>query len=158
MPLTDEQKKLSKVARDIYSRYPFDGKYIIDNKRLIICQSNTKKEELKKLYPEAEVNPISEWPGGTDVDSGATNRKLGNDMADSVTGGGLQGNDSSKADVNVNIYAFLKAQKTGEVVEFSCAIGDEFIDGKPYGEIVLIARNFIDGLGGFEKFTEWGLF
>ena len=158
VPLTDEQKKLSKVARDIYSRYPFDGKYIIDNKRLIICQSNTKKEELKKLYPEAEVNPIGEWTGGTDVDSGATNRKLGSDMADSVTGGRLHGKDLSKADVSVNIYAFLKAQKTGEVVEFSCAIGDEFIDDKPYGEIVLIARNFIDGLGGFEKFAEWGLF
>ena len=70
----------------------------------------------------------------------------------------LQVLNSSKADVNVNIYAFLKAQKTGEVVEFSCAIGDEFIDGKPYGEIVLIARNFIESLGGFEKFAEWGLF
>jgi S-adenosylmethionine synthetase len=29
-------------------------------------------------------------------------------MADSVTGGGLHGKDLSKADVSVNIYAFLK--------------------------------------------------
>ena len=111
VPLTDEQKKLSKIARDIYNRYPFDGKYILDGKRLIICQSNAKKEELKKLYPEAEVNPIGDWTGGSDVDSGATNRKLGSDMADSVTGGGLSGKDCSKADVSVNIYAWLKAQK-----------------------------------------------
>ena len=157
VPLTDEQKKLSKIARDIYKRYPFDGKYILDGERLIICQSNAKKEELKKLYPEAEVNPIGDWTGGSDVDSGATNRKLGSDMADSVTGGGLSGKDCSKADVSVNIYAWLKAQKENRVIELSCAIGDEFVDGKPYSEIVKIAKDYIDTLGGFEKFSEWGL-
>ena len=157
VPLTDEQKKLSKIASDIYKRYPFDGKYILDGKRLIICQSNAKKEELKKLYPEAEVNPIGDWTGGSDVDSGATNRKLGSDMADSVTGGGLSGKDCSKADVSVNIYAWLKAQKENRVIELSCAIGDEFVDGKPYSEIVKIAKDYIDSLGGFEKFSEWGL-
>ena len=157
VPLTDEQKKLSKIARDIYKRYPFDGKYILDGKRLIICQSNAKKEELKKLYPEAEVNPIGDWTGGSDVDSGATNRKLGSDMADSVTGGGLSGKDCSKADVSINIYAWLKAQKENRVIELSCAIGDEFVDGKPYSEIVKIAKDYIDSLGGFEKFSEWGL-
>ena len=157
VPLTDEQKKLSKIARDIYKRYPFDGKYILDGERLIICQSNAKKEELKKLYPEAEVNPIGDWTGGSDVDSGATNRKLGSDMADSVTGGGLSGKDCSKADVSVNIYAWLKAQKENRIIELSCAIGDEFVDGKPYSEIVKIAKDCIDSLGGFEKFSEWGL-
>ena len=157
VPLTDEQKKLSKIARDIYKRYPFDGKYILDGERLIICQSNAKKEELKKLYPEAEVNPIGDWTGGSDVDSGATNRKLGSDMADSITGGGLSGKDCSKADVSVNIYAWLKAQKENRVIELSCAIGDEFVDGKPYSEIVKIAKDYIDSLGGFEKFSEWGL-
>ena len=157
VPLTDEQKKLSKIARDIYERYPFDGKYILDGERLIICQSNAKKEELKKLYPEAEVNPIGDWTGGSDVDSGATNRKLGSDMADSVTGGGLSGKDCSKADVSVNIYAWLKAQKENRLIELSCAIGDEFVDGKPYSEIVKIAKDYIDSLGGFEKFSEWGL-
>lgn len=157
VPLTDEQKKLSKIARDIYEHYPFDGKYILDGERLIICQSNAKKEELKKLYPEAEVNPIGDWTGGSDVDSGATNRKLGSDMADSITGGGLSGKDCSKADVSVNIYAWLKAQKENRVIELSCAIGDEFVDGKPYSEIVKIAKDYIDSLGGFEKFSEWGL-
>lgn len=157
VPLTDEQKKLSKIARDIYEHYPFDGKYILDGERLIICQSNAKKEELKKLYPEAEVNPIGDWTGGSDVDSGATNRKLGSDMADSITGGGLSGKDCSKADVSVNIYAWLKAQKENRIIELSCAIGDEFVDGKPYSEIVKIAKDYIDSLGGFEKFSEWGL-
>ena len=158
MPLTGEQKELSQIARDIYRKYPTDGKYILDGDRLIICQSNADTEELKSRYPEAEVNPIGVWVGGTNVDTGATNRKLGSDMADSVTGGGLHGKDLSKADVSVNIYAFLKAQETGEPISLCCAIGDETIDGKPYGEIVQIARDFIADLGGFEAFAEWGLF
>ena len=78
-------------------------------------------------------------------------------MGDSITGGGLHGKDLSKADVSVNIYCFLKAQETGKRNEISCAIGDEFIDNKPYGEIVEKAREFINQRGGFEKFAEWGL-
>ena len=158
VPLTDEQKTLSEIARKIYEKYDSDGKYILDGEKLIICQSNAPTEELKKEYPNAIINPLGDWTGGTDVDSGATNRKLGSDMADSVTGGGLHGKDLSKADVSVNIYAFLKAQATGKVVELFCAIGDDEIDGKPYNEIVEIAREYINKLGGFEKFAEWGLF
>ena len=158
VPLTDEQVKLSEISRRIYSKYKSDGKYILDGNRLIICQSNAKTEELKSLYPGAEINPIGDWTGGTNVDTGATNRKLGSDMADSVTGGGLHGKDLSKADVSVNIYAFLKAQQTGKEVKLSCAIGDDKIDGKPYSEIVYIAREYIKSVGGFEKFAEWGLF
>lgn len=157
VPLTKEQKELSKIAQDIYAKYKFDGKYILNGKRLIICQSNAVSKDLKAIYPNAEINPIGDWTGGTNVDTGATNRKLGSDMADSVTGGGLHGKDLSKADVSVNIYAFLKAQATGTVVELCCAIGDEYIDNKPYEEIVEIAREFIFDLGGFERFAEWGL-
>lgn len=158
VPLTYEQVKLSEISRKIYSRYKSDGKYILDGNRLIICQSNAKTEELKSLYPDAEINPIGDWTGGTNVDTGATNRKLGSDMADSVTGGGLHGKDLSKADVSINIYAWLKAQQTGKEVYLSCAIGDDKIDGKPYSEIVDIAREYIKSVGGFEKFAEWGLF
>lgn len=158
MPLTDEEKKLSAIARDIYKAYPCDGKYILDGERLIICQSNAKTKELRNKYPGADINPIGDWTGGTDVDTGATNRKLGSDMAQSVTGGGLHGKDLSKADVSVNIHAFLKAQKTGQPVVLSCAIGDDIVDGVPYSEIVEEAREYINSLGGFEKFAEWGLF
>jgi S-adenosylmethionine synthetase len=158
VPLTDEQKKLSIIARFIFEKYPYDGKYILDNEKLIICQSNAPTEELRKLYQDATINPLGDWTGGTDVDTGATNRKLGSDMADSVTGGGLHGKDLSKADVSVNIYAFLKAQETNEVVKLCCAIGDREIDGKPYEEIVKIAKEYIESIGGFEKFAEWGLF
>lgn len=158
VPLTEEQKEISKIARVIYNVYPYDGKYILDQARLIICQSNAKSVHLKEMYRTAEINPLGDWTGGSSVDSGATNRKLGSDMADSVTGGGLHGKDLSKADVSVNIYAFLKAQETGKPVAYCCAIGDETIDGIPYDEIVEVARNYIDSVGGFEKFAEWGLF
>ena len=158
VPLTKEQKKLSQIARDIFERYPTDGKYILDGERLIICQSHASTKELKRLYPNAEINPLGDWTGGPDVDTGATNRKLGSDMGDSVTGGGLFGKDCSKADVSVNIYAWLKAQATNAEVKLCCAIGDEYVDDRPYSEIVEIAREFVNDLGGFEKFAEWGLF
>jgi S-adenosylmethionine synthetase len=157
MCITPEQQELSGIARSIYERYPADGKYILDGDRLILCQSNAPSDELRELYPGAEVNPLGDWTGGTDVDSGATNRKLGSDMADGVTGGGLHGKDLSKADVSVNVYAFLKAQETGQPVELCCAIGDDTVDGRSYSEIVEICRDYIRSVGGFEKFAEWGL-
>lgn len=167
MPITEEQEVLSFIAHDLYGKYEADGKYILDmeNKKIIACQSNADSEEVKELLyraymPYSEriiVNPLGYWTGGTNVDTGATNRKLGSDMGDAVTGGGLHGKDLSKADVSVNIYAHLKAQETQNPVELYCAIGDEYVDGKPYSEIVEIARNYIRGIGGFEKFAEWGL-
>ena len=162
VPLTKEEKELSQIARDIYNQYQSDGKYILNGGKLIICQSNAKGNKLAEHYDNegyfTTVNPLGDWTGGINVDSGATNRKLGSDMAQSVTGGGLHGKDLSKADVSVNIYAFLKAQETGKPVELCCAIGDTEIDGKPYSEIVEVARQYINKLGGFEKFAEWGLF
>ena len=158
VPLTPEQKQLSIIARRIYEKYTSDGKYILDGVRLILCQSNVSTQELAETYPDAEINPLGDWTGGTDVDTGATNRKLGSDMADSVTGGGLHGKDLSKADVSVNIHAFLKAQRTGVPVELCCAIGDDTVDGLPFHEIVEEARDYIRSVGGFEKFAEWGLY
>lgn len=168
VPLNSEEKALSEISNIIYNIVQSDGKYVLDekNKKLIICQSNTNSEMLgvvlQAMYNnfgyDVIINPLGDWTGGINVDSGATNRKLGSDMAQSVTGGGLHGKDLSKADVSVNIYAFLKAQETGKPVELCCAIGDDTIDGKPYSEIVEIARKYINNLGGFEKFAEWGLF
>ena len=157
MPVTDEQTELRSITEFLYNTYRSDGKCVLNGVRLIICQSNADKAHIEEVYPGAEVNPLGDWSGGTGVDSGATNRKLGSDMGDSVTGGGLHGKDLSKADVSVNIYAWLKAQETGKPVELSCAIGDTEIDGRPYAEIVKIAGDFIKSIGGFEKFAEWGL-
>ncbi len=183
VPLSEEQKELSIIARKIYERYSTDGKYIIsdfkldntDRKNLVVCQSCAKDQELRNylindLHLTEEkynitINPLGEWEGGTNVDTGCTNRKLGSDMADSVTGGGLMFKDLSKADVSVNIYCFLKAQELKKEVRGYCAIGDEvvkiIIDNQlstiNYKEIVEVARKYIEEIGGFEKFAEWGL-
>ena len=165
LPMDDEEIELSDLANTIYEMSPYDGKYILDkeNNRLIVCQSHIESEPLRKWLEykykgmDIIVNPLGEWFGGTDVDSGATNRKLGSDMGHSVTGGGLHGKDCSKADVSVNIYAWLMAQKTGEKQVLSCAIGDTVVGGVPYKEIVETAKEYIDMIGGYEAFAAWGL-
>lgn len=161
VPTSLEEDFLGDLARQIYARYPTDGKYIVNGNWLTICQSHSDGQIWEILHENGcdygIVNPLGNWTGGPDVDTGATNRKLGSDMGRSVTGGGLHGKDLSKADVSVNIYAFLQAQETEEPVELMCSIGDTTVGGKPYEEIVEIARDYIKQVGGFEKFAEWGL-
>ena len=69
MPVTEEQMELTRIARDLFNRYGCDGKYILDVDRLIICQSNASDSELFDSYPMAEINPLGDWTGGTDVDT-----------------------------------------------------------------------------------------
>ena len=78
-------------------------------------------------------------------------------MGDSITGGGLHGKDLSKADVTLNIIAFLRAQKEHKTIDLKCSIGQEFIDSKKYSEYIEEAKEYIESIGGFEKFAEWGL-
>lgn len=162
IPVDDEVKELSELSKNIFKKHPTDGKYILDKKenRLIVCQSNALPDQIKNHIKDnykLVINPLGYWTGGIDVDSGATNRKLGSDMGRAVTGGGLHGKDLSKADVSVNIYAHLKAQKEKKVIDISCAIGDDKVDDKEYSEIINISKNYIDSIGGFEKFAEWGI-
>lgn len=167
VPLTEEQKELSDIAKLIYSKFPSDGKYILDknSKTLIVCQSNAKDMDLRSLLKPYNygtiINPLGYWTGGTNVDTGATNRKLGSDMADSITGGGLHGKDLSKGDVSINIYCFLKAQQEKKIVTAYCAIGDTEVNVNgeliPYKDIIEVARTYIKEIGGFEKLAELGL-
>ena len=198
-PTTNEQKLLADIAGGIYERWPYDGKYIIHTRPktheyfLTICQSHTGNDDFQTYdevgrilnmrmgmsYHEVhlKINPLGPWTGGINVDCGATNRKLGSDMGDAVTGGGLIGKDLSKADVSVNIMCHLLAQKYRQTVTAMCSIGDEEVtfhltesessfrgSGAPcdpitmkFSEIVEQAREYIQIKGGFEKFAEWGL-
>ena len=144
---------------------------------LTVCQSHLSREqepELRQMLKEAYnvhlpiINPLGPWTGGIDVDCGCTNRKLGSDMGDGVTGGGLMGKDLSKADVSVNIVCFLKAVASGQTVTAMCSIGDEsvtfvYADGRreteTFADVVEMARLYIltDCGGSFERFAEWGL-
>ena len=172
-PPTKEQRVLTAIAASIYEQYPYDGKYIISESdrqplqyHLTVCQSHMPEADDEALiehligihnFHNIIINPLGPWTGGPTVDSGATNRKLGSDMGDAVTGGGLMGKDLSKADVSVNIWCHLEARRTGRPVEAYCSIGDETVNGIPYVQIVEAARQYIQSLGGFEKFAEWGL-
>lgn len=177
VPRKPEEVALSKAARELYDQFPTDGKFIYDEvtKTFIVCQSNASGRELLAAIDEMYyidhserlmINPLGEWTGGTDVDTGATNRKLGSDMGRAVTGGGLHGKDLSKADVSVNIVCFILAEECRQEVEALCAIGDKEItfrraDGAQvkfdYADVVAQARDYIEDRGGFEKFAEWGL-
>lgn len=170
VPLSREEIELTTIAQEIYTKYPSDGKYILDEEsgKLIVCQSCCDSSKLDvELYMkyvheyEIIVNPLGDWTGGTDVDTGAINRKLGSDMYRSISGGGIHGKDFSKADVSVNIYCFLESQRTGKEQHAFCAIGDThvLVNGYPipYSEIVEHAKEYVQSIGGFEKLAEWGL-
>lgn len=175
VPINDEEQHLSKIVRKLYEKWPTDGKFIYskDHDLFIACQSNAKGDELVSYLTlktgaakNITVNPLGDWTGGVNVDTGATNRKLGSDMGRAVTGGGLHGKDLSKADVAVNIVCHILAQETGQVVDALCAIGDDHIEFRradnvshkvPYGDVVDMAAAYIKDLGGFEKLAEWGL-
>ena len=198
MPITAEQQLLADLTAELYKRFPTDGKFIIreEQQQLLftLCQSCADGADVasalynfvmqykddsvcgKLLYGSAiahTINPLGSWTGGLDVDTGATNRNLGSDMGDAVTGGGLHGKDLSKADVSINVLCHLMAQQAGKPVTAACAIGDKEVvfhyvgdyDNKgnentvtiPYEYVVAEAGAYIHQIGGFEKLAEYGL-
>ena len=222
-PPTEEQRVLTAIAATMWERFKSDGKYLISDDTLTICQSKAwplhlseclsdfiyanggyvdtmnvpadtdEQGRYSRLYTDratvetfmlgdkmrtAIINPLGPWTGGINVDCGCTNRKLGSDMGDGVTGGGLMGKDLSKADVSVNIVCYLLAQRYGTQIEACCSIGDEEVTFNGYYSIYAYERNLpklpitmafadiveqarlyilTDCGGSFEKFAEWGL-
>lgn len=189
VPTSDTERTLTNIMYDFYKTFNSDGKGLIVKENYLIKpyeeeveinQSMTqgREEELEKIKEEVNslinrrltVNPLGNWTGGLNVDSGATNRKLGSDMGRAVTGGGLHFKDLSKADVSVNIVCYLLAQEIKKVVTTTTIIGQHYVvfhinngDGT-FGEKTLEfsdvkekAREYIKKIGGFEKLAEWGL-
>ena len=173
-PMNAQECELCNLVREWYDLYPTDGKFILEDDKLIACQSCVPKDA--EVFPTGDhkltLNPLGNWTGGVNVDSGATNRKLGSDMGRAVTGGGLHGKDLSKADVSVNIVCHLLAMAHVKTVVACCAIGDSEVEFRiaddvypwdrmrnrmPYDEVVEKAREYIKLNGGFERFAEWGL-
>ena len=187
MPVTPEQRELTALIRTLDENFHSDAKAVLTADRLIVCQSNASYDEVFQCIQEfvrhngygktiiggmtpaqITINPLGPWTGGLDADSGATNRKLGSDMGDGVSGGGINGKDLSKGDVSINIVAFLKAVQSGQTVTACCSIGDEHVtfqyasgktETETFADVVEMARLYIltDCGGSFEKFAEWGL-
>ena len=197
MPVTPEQRELTALIRTLDENFHSDAKAVLTAHRLIVCQSNASYDEVFQCIQEfvrhngygktiiggmtpaqITINPLGPWTGGLDTDSGATNRKLGSDMGDAVTGGGLAGKDLSKADVSCQIVAHMLAQQYHTEVRAAYAIGDEqvtyHIGGHgqhqpdtlpdapdltlPFADIIERARLYVfTQFGSFEKFAEYGL-
>lgn len=111
MPL--EYELARKLCREIYKKYPFDGKTQVTvegNNVLSVVASfqNAKTADLEKLTRElivAEeylINPAGEWTvGGFDADSGLSGRKIVIDNYGpeiGVGGGSFSGKDYTKVD------------------------------------------------------------
>jgi S-adenosylmethionine synthetase len=197
MPVTPEQRELTALIRSLDENFHSDAKAVLTPDRLIVCQSNASRGDVFQCIQEfvrhngygktiiggmtpaqITINPLGPWTGGLDADSGATNRKLGSDMGDAVTGAGLTGKDLSKADVSCQIVAHMLAQQYHTEVRAAYAIGDEqvtyHIGGHgehfpdtlpdapdltlPFADIIERARLFVfTQFGSFEKFAEYGL-
>jgi S-adenosylmethionine synthetase len=166
-PMPEIHTNALNICKKLYEKYPFDGKIVLneDTKELTICWSNAPYYKIQELIPEAtKINPLGDWTGGINVDTGLTGRKLANDFYGieyPLGGGNIHGKDLSKADTSVNIYCFLKAQETGKPYKAICSIGDTEVNVNgemiPFKQIVKEAHDYVNKLGGFEKLAEWGL-
>ena len=166
-PMPDVHKEAFAVCKALYEKYPYDGKIIRnqDNNDLTICWAKTTEEQVKEVECFVKkVNPLGYWTGGINVDTGITGRKLASDFYGieyPLGGGTMHGKDLSKADCSVNIYCFVLAQAENKPVKAICSIGDKEVNVNgeliPFDEIITIARQYIDKIGGFEKLAEWGL-
>ncbi len=155
------------MCRHLYSNFPYDGKIVVNNEtgEVTVCWSNVTNDQIKEIAPFAtSINPIGPWTGGTNVDTGITGRKLASDFYGieyPLGGGTIHGKDLSKADCSVNIYCFIKAHAEKKPQKAICSIGDKKvnINGEvvDFAQIVEVARNYVRGMGGFEKLAEWGL-
>lgn len=169
-----DYEKATNLAQSYGRKFSYDGKYLFDfgNGTATLCQSNATTDEVKAAtelfhrFNEVTINPLGDWTGGTDTDTGCTNRKLGSDQP-FCNPNGLHGKDLSKADVSVSIYINDLSRKLGgALVKAHCSIGDEtvtiitdggVVDKKSFAEIVDFAREYIRAIGGFEKFAEYGM-
>ena len=179
---TSLHRNLKSMVGLLYDCYPYDGKVVSDGKSCTVCWSKIDSSDelvvrnINKIFrAPVGINPIGDWTGGVDVDTGLTGRKLANDfygIEAPLGGGNMHGKDLTKADVTMNIMCYLAAQELQEDVVASVSIGDDTYTIVPvrdnrmgkkvsvsdtYVNAMSTARDYIDKLGGFEKLVEWGL-
>ena len=138
-----------KLNREIYKKYPFDGKTQVTlsgkSVRVVASFQNALKADLeaictdffkKEKYTIKEIhcNPAGDWKqGGFDADAGLTGRKLAVDNYGPrvpIGGGAFSGKDATKVDRSAAYMArrvavdYLEKYKAKEViVQLSYAIG-----------------------------------
>lgn len=138
-----------KLNREIYRKYPFDGKTQVTlsgkSVRVVASFQNAPKADLKAIctdffkrekytIKELHCNPAGDWKqGGFDADAGLTGRKLAVDNYGPrvpIGGGAFSGKDATKVDRSAAYMArrvavdYLEKYKAKEVtVQLSYAIG-----------------------------------
>lgn len=172
VPRNSAHAECSRIMHEIFAKYPFDAKIVLNDKKLIISLSSVSSAKtlpiLQKMFPDYEIslNQIGDWSGGINVDTGLTGRKLANDfygLEAPLGGGNMHGKDLSKADVTLNYLCYKYAQAFRENVSCACGIGDESVEFA-FDSGRRISRKF-DGcvaevredIPSFEEFAKWGL-
>ena len=83
-----DYEKATDLAQSYGRKFPYDGKYLFDfeSGTATLCQSNAARDEIQAAtellhkFSEVTINPLGDWTGGTQTDTGCTNRKLGSDQ------------------------------------------------------------------------------
>ena len=132
MPVTEEQKALCEIAKSVYHTYPSDGKYISDEARLILCQSNAPgATTLKEVYPHCRDQP----PGRLDRRHGCGLRR-NQPQAGQRYGRFCHGRRPAwerplQSGCVGQHLRLAESPGNGKPVELCCAIGDDTVDGIP---------------------------
>ncbi len=90
VPVTDEQKELTRIAKELYEQYTCDGKYVLDVDRLIICQSNAPTEipgcftRIRRLTRWATGRAVRTWTLALPTGNWAATWRTASRVADST--------------------------------------------------------------------------
>ena len=128
--VSEEERVLSRLAKYIDSNIiSSDGKYLINDDYITICQSGVDCTELlAKVLDQLKdydylitINPLGSWSADLNNDTGVTGRKVGSDLGRGATGGAICGKDLSKADVSINIFLYLLCNKFNTLCYYASA-------------------------------------
>lgn len=100
-------------------------------------------------------NDIKIYYNNTTRVYGESNNEICSDIGNDGTTA-LHGKDLFNPEVTLAIYGCLKVESKGGEIQFSCHEGDISIGKMKYSLIVKRVKDYINNLGGFEKFAEWG--
>lgn len=154
-PLSPEQSSLAGLAEMVFYRNGSAGRYVNrDSKIFAYMKSDNSFADDLYARLEGKVNFVLLELKDS---AGASNRELASDLGSCYLGGGVCGKCTAHPDVAVAIYAFLKASAEHRPVAVHCSFMDDEVDGRPYQEIVAMAKSYIVEVGGFERLAEWGL-
>lgn len=152
----DNDRRVVSVCNDIFNHT--DDQVCCEFEYPNMTIRTSKKIDLDKVDFCVNHNDISMKVVSDDFNpkSSMSNTSTVSDMGMIVTY--LHGRDVFNPHVSLAIYAYLLAEKKGGEVCISCKKGDTIVNGVKYTSIVNKVKKYINGVGGFEKLAEWGMY